>query len=110
MNVADTITWLRDQAIRAPTDVLKRGMTQAAAMMERLRNNLKTAVAQRNEYQEKYLAERERNAVMAAELKKAGGCGACKHGKVCYTEEPCFSCMQDPDYPSWEWKGRGGHP
>lgn len=113
MNANDIITWLRDQAIRMPEDVHKRGMIEAAVILERLRNNLKIAVDQRNDYQEKYWAEKERSAVleaknasMAAEMKKAGGCGSCTSCKVDYLEEPCFSCMQDPDYPGWEWNGR----
>ena len=111
MNTPELITWLRDQAIRMPEEVHKRGMIEAAAILERLRNNLKIAVAQRNEYQEKYWAEKERsavleakNAAMAAELKKAAGCGACKSGEVNWLKEPCFSCLQDPNYPGWEWK------
>ena len=140
MNAPEIITWLREQAKRVPEEVHKRGMIEAAAILERLRNNLKTAVAQRNEFQEKYWAEKERsarleaelkaemhrhdrlqdfevaeaaelakvkaeNAAMAAELKKAAGCGACKSGKVNWLKEPCFSCQQDPNYPGWEWKG-----
>lgn len=36
MNTNDTITWLRDQAIRAPTDILKRGLKRAADTLEEL--------------------------------------------------------------------------
>lgn len=127
MNTPNIITWLRDQTMRAPEDVHKRGMIQAAAMLERLEANLKTAVNQRNEYQEKYLAEHEWNATleaelkterhrtnrlkaenvaMAAELKKAGGCGACKHCYSAWDEDPCDSCRQDTNFPGWEWQGR----
>lgn len=69
MNTPEIITWLRDQAKRVPEDVHKRGMIQAAAILERLRNNLKIAVAQRNEYQENYWAEKERSDRLEAELK-----------------------------------------
>lgn len=84
MNTPEIITWLRDQAIRMPEDVHKRGMIQAADALEKLESE---------------------NAAMAAELKKAGGCGACKSGEVNWLKEPCFSCQQDPKYPGWEWKG-----
>ena len=69
MNAADTIAWLREQADRAPTDAMRSGMIKAAATLLRLRSNLKTAVSQRNEYQAKYLAVKERNAQLEEELK-----------------------------------------
>lgn len=112
MSTNDIICWLRDQAKRMPTEVHKRGMIEAAANMERLSNNLKVAVAQRNAYQKKCWEEIASktglivdNVAMAAELKKHGGCGSCKHCYSAWDEDPCDSCRQDPNFPLWEWKG-----
>ena len=86
MNTPEIITWLRDQAKRVPEDVHKRGMTRAADALEKLEAQ---------------------NAAMAAELKNAGGCGACKHCYSAWDEDPCDSCRRDPGFPAWEWNGRG---
>lgn len=112
MNTPDIITWLRDQAIRAPEDVLKRGLNRAADKLEELTAELKAEMYRHDRLQDFEVAEAEElarlkaeNAAMSAELKKTGGCSACKSCKVDCLEEPCFSCMQDPSCPCWEWNG-----
>ena len=87
MKTYDIVSWLRDQAIRAPEDVLKRGMTQAVDKIEELAR-LKA-----------------RSAAMECALKASGGCGNCKNCYVPWNEEPCDSCRQDPGFPKWEWNG-----
>ena len=91
--------------MRMPEDVHKRGMIQAADDLERMERRCGVASAQAVCFAEDNDRLRAENAAMAAELKKAVGCGACKSGKVNWLEEPCFSCQQDPSYPGWEWKG-----
>lgn len=112
MNTPEIISWLREQAKRVPEEVHRRGMIEAADRLEELSEDLKAEMHRHDRLQDFEVAEAQElarlkaeNAAMAAELKKAGGCGACKSCKVDYLEEPCFSCMQDPSYPGWKWKG-----
>lgn len=110
MNTHDIITWLRDKLPYAPDHAWKNVMSAAAAKLEELEEELKTEMYRHDRLQDFEVAEAEElarikaeNIAMAEELKKAGGCGTCMSCKVDYLEEPCFSCMQDPDYPGWEW-------
>ena len=48
--------------------------------------------------------KKERDA-MAAALKNRGCCDTCRHCDIERDQHPCDSCRQDPNYPSWEWKG-----
>lgn len=117
MKTQEIINWLRDKLPYAPDHGWKNKMQEIIAMLTRLEAALKDEMYRHDRLQDFEVAEAEElarikgeNASMAADLKKSGGCGACKSCEVCYTEEPCFSCMQNPSYPGWEWKGRGGHP
>lgn len=117
MNTNDIIAWLRDQSMRAPEDVLKRGMIRAADALEELATELKNEMYRHDRHQDFEAAEAQELdkvkveiAAMAAELKNAGGCGACKHCHSAWDEDPCNSCRQDPGFPAWEWNRiiRGG--
>lgn len=55
--------------------------------------------------QELKTVKAERDA-MAAELKAIGGCDSCKHCNTDFDKDPCETCMKDPSFPAWEWKGR----
>lgn len=115
----NSITWLRDQAIRMPEEVHKRGMIRAADTMEALaqRNaqlgeELKDEMYRHDRLQDFEVAEADElarvkaiNAAMSAALKNSDGCGNCKHCYALWNEEPCDSCRQDPGFPAWEWNG-----
>lgn len=112
MKTNDIVQWLRDQAIRAPEDVLKRGMTQAADKIEELEEELSAEMYRHDRLQDFEVAESEelaqlkaRSADMECALKASGGCGNCKNCYVPWNEEPCDSCRQDPGFPKWEWNG-----
>lgn len=63
MTPNDIITWLRDQAIRAPEDVLKRGMIRAADMLEALsQRNAQLEEAAKNSYTVQQIEEIQKEA------------------------------------------------
>lgn len=116
MNTPEIITWLREQAIRMPEDVHKRGMIRAADKLEELSEELKAEMHRHDRLQDFEVAEAQElarlkaeNAAMARALKASGGCGDCKNGYSAWDEDPCDSCRQDPGFPGWEWKGSEKH-